>query len=236
MKSLVERCLEALYKTKLAPEAAEFLKKFGMAELTRGQYKLIDGLVYRRILLKKSSESSLVEIWTTHERVGEYKITLTRKQGRVREQQFYRHVWPFRADGPATLIFHENGKLAAARWSNDDACAARIPWELAWDERGNKQHEAWRLDRNPSKNGHSRYVMHREGGPALTVWNLNGTLRRLEWWHKGLPRRNEIGFTVMMYHDDGTPNFCRDQNFGNGAYPMLRGVDPTEAYGLCSRW
>lgn len=238
MKTLAERCLQSLYKQKLDSEDEEFLKKFGLDELSKGQYKLVDGRVYRRTGLIDINMFETEERWRTHEYAGDYMIALLRRRGRVREQRFCRNGYVlFREAGPATLIFHENGKLAAARWANADASAARIPWEMAWDEHGNKQHEVWRIDNGPRLHDYRRYDMHREGGPALTVWHPNGIVRRVEWWRHGTPCRNDRGFSVLIWHDDGTPAISDDVFKGRSVYPSLRGVDPGLAYCLCySPW
>ena len=243
MKTLVERCFLKLYERELSEEETLMLKKHLQVDMRRAGFTAVDRKLYK---LECNTPSYFdipgVEIWKTHFRVGAYKITVKLTQGKITSRRFYLDGQPWRDGDPAVQEFYENGMAKFVRWVNDDSNAARIPWETAWDEQGNKHYEVWRAVGKIAPNMFlTRPALHREIGPAVSVWYPNGKLRRVEWWHHGSPSRHKrLRMHALNYHENGKWDISEDCYTNTSIYPHLPGVNAHEAFELVSehfpRW
>ena len=242
METLVERCLWRLYFQKIDEEAAELLRaRFG-TEMKRFEFMVVDGRMYNRYEVSPTQVTPTYEQWETSYANGDCKIRVEYKSGKCISRRFLTDGVLYRWRGPALQEFHENGMPKLARWENPESCAALIPWEMAWDKHGNKRHEVWtHCEANPHSHRMQGRVLHREGGPAVTVWHPNGKVRRVEWWKHGKPSMSQgIKHHALSYHEDGSADWENTEYSETSIYPALLWVDGMEACrllrGACNTW
>lgn len=99
-----------------------------------------------------------------------------------------------RVDGPATIIYHENGNIRCEMWyTHGIERDSKIPSTIEYYETGEVQTLYWYKDG----------MIHRDSGPAVIMYYENGKIKKEVWYDNGI-----------IHMDDGPARitYCKNGN------------------------